>query len=255
MNDIEVELLDVNYLPDYVEAEEQRQANEIVRQTNETTRQANEITRQANEQNRIALYNELEEKKQSGYWKGDKGDPGEDGFSPIVTTSKTGKTTTLTIEDAEGTKTATILDGDDASVDVQVNGTSIMSGGVANLLTKKPYNANTNKLATVKDLTEWSVASDKDDFITFFGANAKSYGFNLSNDDETRYYTIYADKTSDMVSVGSSGKITLEGNAVTISNVVTPVNGGDAVNKSYVDGLVGDIGTALDLINGESVGD
>ena len=144
---------------------------------------------------------------------------------------------TINNESILGSGNITIQSGGSAT-DVQVNGTSIMSGGVANLLTKKPYNANTNKLATVKDLTEWSVASDKDDFITIFGANANSYGIELSNDDRTRYYTIYADKTSDMVSLGSSGKIILEGNAVTISNVVTPVNGGDAVNKSYVDDAI-----------------
>jgi hypothetical protein len=45
--------------------------------------------------------------------KGDKGDPGNDGFSPTVETSKVGKTTTITITDAEGTSTATILDGAD----------------------------------------------------------------------------------------------------------------------------------------------
>lgn len=44
---------------------------------------------------------------------GVKGDSGTDGVSPIITTSKTGKTTTLTIVDADGTKTATILDGAD----------------------------------------------------------------------------------------------------------------------------------------------
>lgn len=47
--------------------------------------------------------------------KGDKGNAGEDGFSPIITTSKEGKTTTITITDATGTSTATILDGEDGS--------------------------------------------------------------------------------------------------------------------------------------------
>ena len=45
--------------------------------------------------------------------KGDKGDPGNDGFSPTVETSKVGKTTTITITDAQGEHTATILDGAD----------------------------------------------------------------------------------------------------------------------------------------------
>jgi hypothetical protein len=45
--------------------------------------------------------------------KGDKGDKGDDGFSPTVTTEKVGKTTTITITDAQGEHTATILDGAD----------------------------------------------------------------------------------------------------------------------------------------------
>ena len=45
--------------------------------------------------------------------KGDPGEPGQDGFSPTVETSKVGKTTTITITDAQGEHTATILDGAD----------------------------------------------------------------------------------------------------------------------------------------------
>lgn len=44
---------------------------------------------------------------------GSKGDTGNDGFSPTVTTSKTGKVTTITITDANGPHTATINDGAD----------------------------------------------------------------------------------------------------------------------------------------------
>lgn len=52
MNDIEVEVYDVDYIPDYKEHEEERQANELVRIANETTRQANEATRVSNETTR-----------------------------------------------------------------------------------------------------------------------------------------------------------------------------------------------------------
>lgn len=52
MNDIEVTVYDVNYLPDYVEAEEERQANEAIRIANENTRQTNEATRVSNETTR-----------------------------------------------------------------------------------------------------------------------------------------------------------------------------------------------------------
>ena len=41
------------------------------------------------------------------------GADGDDGFSPIITTNKVGKTTTITIVDATGTKYATVLDGAD----------------------------------------------------------------------------------------------------------------------------------------------
>lgn len=53
--------------------------------------------------------------------KGDKGDPGtngingQDGVSPVVDVSKSNKTTTITITDINGTKTATIYDGADGT--------------------------------------------------------------------------------------------------------------------------------------------
>lgn len=66
--------------------------------------------------------------EQKASLKGDKGDTGaagkdgidgkdgadgKDGVSPLVSVSKVGKETTIAITDAEGTKTATILDGED----------------------------------------------------------------------------------------------------------------------------------------------
>ena len=46
---------------------------------------------------------------------GDKGETGEDGYSPTVAVSKSGKVTTVTITDKDGTKTATINDGADGA--------------------------------------------------------------------------------------------------------------------------------------------
>ena len=46
---------------------------------------------------------------------GPKGDKGDDGISPIISVIKTGKRTTITINDAEGTKYAYIDDGIDAT--------------------------------------------------------------------------------------------------------------------------------------------
>lgn len=93
---------------------------------------------------------DLEAKREADYWrgaKGDKGDKGDtgakgdkggqgvqglqgvqgvkgdDGVSPTVSTSKTGKVTTIEITDAQGTHTATVNDGESVEV-VQSTGTS-----------------------------------------------------------------------------------------------------------------------------------
>ena len=46
---------------------------------------------------------------------GQDGEDGKDGVSPTITTSKSGKTTTIQITDADGTKTATVVDGSDGA--------------------------------------------------------------------------------------------------------------------------------------------
>lgn len=109
MNDLEVTLeqntdfqttvYDINYLPDYVKAEEERRANEIIRISNEQNRQSNELLR-------VALYNDLEEKKEQDYWRG----------NGIVSTTKTGTsglvdTYTITYDDGE-TDTFTVTNGE-----------------------------------------------------------------------------------------------------------------------------------------------
>lgn len=43
--------------------------------------------------------------------KGDKGDPGTDGFSPIATATRTGNTVVISITDANGTTSGTVYDG------------------------------------------------------------------------------------------------------------------------------------------------
>lgn len=72
-------------------------------------------------------------------YNGEKGDTGatgpqgEDGFSPIATVSKVGTEATITITDKNGTTTAKVYDGVGSISDVKVNGTSVVSGGVANV--------------------------------------------------------------------------------------------------------------------------
>lgn len=66
---------------------------------------------------------DLEAKREADYWRGTKGEKGDDGVSPTVTTSKTGKVTTIEITDADGVHTATVNDGESVEV-VQSTGTS-----------------------------------------------------------------------------------------------------------------------------------
>ena len=93
-----VDLPPINYIPGYKEAETQRRANEEIRQSNE--------------EDRISLYEDVEQKLESGYF------DGEDGYSPTATVSKTGKVATITITDKNGTTTATVSDGQDSSGDM-----------------------------------------------------------------------------------------------------------------------------------------
>lgn len=65
---------------------------------------------------------------------GEDGEDGEDGISPTVSVSKTGKTTTVTFVDRNGTKNATLLDGENGNDGVGISGmkqttTSTEDGG------------------------------------------------------------------------------------------------------------------------------
>lgn len=50
--------------------------------------------------------------------------------------------------------------GGGTSTDVQINGTSITSGGVANILTNTAYNSSTNKIATMSDVVNATLLSN-----------------------------------------------------------------------------------------------
>ena len=76
----------------------------------------------------------LAEAKASGEFDGEKGDPGDDGFSPTVAISEITKGHRVTVIDAEGDHAFDVLDGEDGSVtDVKVNGTTVVTDGVANI--------------------------------------------------------------------------------------------------------------------------
>jgi hypothetical protein len=97
-NNIEAEatVYPIDYIPDYVKAEQERRENEAIRISNETTRQENELSR-------IALYDDLEYKKETDYWRGDKGDTGA---TPVITANAS-VTSTVGTPSVVVTKTGT----------------------------------------------------------------------------------------------------------------------------------------------------
>lgn len=83
------------------------------------------------------------------------GADGADGFSPIATVSKVGDTATITITDKNGTTTAEIHDGSGGGgtvTDVEVDGTSVVTGGVAEIdLTGKSDVGHTHTKSAITD--------------------------------------------------------------------------------------------------------
>lgn len=64
---------------------------------------------------------------------GTNGTNGQDGFSPTATVTKSGTVATITITDKDGTTTANVYDGTGSITDVKVDGSSVVSGGIANI--------------------------------------------------------------------------------------------------------------------------
>lgn len=134
---------------------------------------------------------------------------GVQGVSPTINVSKSGKVTTLTITDANGTKTATINDGVDG-----VDGSSGTSAGEYELLGTSPQkiqDAGTVKLACSEE-SSYQVQSDTVvDFDILNGSVAsgsviKEEGvYKLSyNSSASAWYSTYAEMTVDGLTVGTS---------------------------------------------------
>ena len=166
--------------------------------------------------------------------KGDKGDAftyadftptqlealkGENGVSPTVTLSKEGKVTTLTITDVGGTKTATINDGKDAVVDSELSETSTnpVQNKVVYMVDRKVDRCVSVDAQTLSDTLKARARTN-------IGAGTSN--FSGSYNDLTNTPTI------DMAMSDTSEN--------TVQNKII---------KAYIDGLVGDVDTAINQIN------
>lgn len=166
--------------------------------------------------------------------KGDKGDAftyadftptqlealkGENGVSPTVTLSKEGKVTTLTITDAGGTKTATINDGEDAVVDSELSETST--------------NPVQNKVVYMVDRkVDRCVSVDAQTLSDTLKAQARTnIGAGTSN---------FSGSYNDLTNTPTIDVVMSDTSENTVQNKII---------KAYIDGLVGDVDTAINQIN------
>lgn len=166
--------------------------------------------------------------------KGDKGDAftyadftptqlealkGENGVSPTVTLSKEGKVTTLTITDAGGTKTATINDGKDAVVDSELSETST--------------NPVQNKVVYMVDRkVDRCVSVDAQTLSDTLKAQARTnIGAGTSN---------FSGSYNDLTNTPTIDVVMSDTSENTVQNKII---------KAYIDGLVGDVDTAINQIN------
>lgn len=166
--------------------------------------------------------------------KGDKGDAftyadftpaqlealkGENGVSPTVTLSKEGKVTTLTITDAGGTKIATINDGKDAVVDSELSETST--------------NPVQNKVVYMVDRkVDRCVSIDSQTLSDTLKAQARTnIGAGTSN---------FSGSYNDLTNTPTIDVVMSDTSENTVQNKII---------KAYIDGLVGDVDTAINQIN------
>lgn len=166
--------------------------------------------------------------------KGDKGDAftyadftptqlealkGENGVSPTVTLSKEGKVTSLTITDAGGTKTATINDGKDAVVDSELSETST--------------NPVQNKVVYMVDRkVDRCVSVDAQTLSDTLKAQARTNIGAGTSDFSGSYNDLTNTPTID-VAMSDTSENTVQNKTI----------------KAYIDGLVGDVDTAINQIN------
>ncbi len=157
---------------------------------------------------------------------GTNGKDGADGVSPTITTSKSGKVTTITITDKNGTKTATVNDGADGKDGT--NGTNGKDG-------KTPVKG-----------TDYFTASDKAEMVNSVKNDFEENGLAVGADggDAT---VIRKNHVALISSTGEGAYMTSEGKGsisfydsdtddnVILSNIAEPDGYYDAANKGYVD--------------------
>ena len=144
--------------------------------------------------------------------------------------------------------------------DVKINNTSILSSGTANIATEGTYNASSNKIATMSDVssaTSGFITTTHSEQSEYDGSmNWGAYGLNTSvvDTNEINGCSISAQPTSLWLSVDDNDNqksayiqlqqsdntqtITLKGDTVQLYPNYTPSSNDSLVNKKYVDDAI-----------------
>lgn len=223
---IVVRLEDINYIPEYKIEEQQRRINEVERQENEAERQAHETER-------IALYEDMQEKLETGYFNG------EDGYSPSASVSKSGNTTTITVTDKEGTTTALVLDGVDGTdgsdgQDAKINGVNTLTIEAGSNITLEQEESTLTISSTGGGTSDYSDLSNKPKINNVeLSGNKTTSDLGIDIPDVSDFITKDVNnltnytKTSDLSTVATSGSYEDLSNKPTI-----PTKTSDLTNNS-----------------------
>lgn len=178
--------------------------------------------------------------------KGEKGDPGEQGlpgqngedgqpgFSPIATVSKSGDTATITITDKNGTTTATVKDGSDASITIdptptQNSNNAVSSGGVYQAIASIPAPAPeifwcTYGTTTASEIQE-ALDAGKVPMVSYTSSNSEGIYIYIHKYSDIHYFLCWQDNTKRQITVNgtswSLSSVALQGTNYKISSTAS----------------------------------
>lgn len=113
--------------------------------------------------------------------------------------------------------------------DVQVNGTSILSSGVANIVTNTAYNSSSNKVATMTDITN-AVPNNSN----WVNGSATGSVRTVGSKEESSTYTIGVDAVAEGHSTKASGYAAhAEGYATSASGMASHAEGYSTASGNY----------------------
>ena len=149
-----------------------------------------------------------------------------------------------------------ITDDPDPVADVKVNGTSVVNNGEANLVTNTAYNASSNKIATMADIsggTVTSVGITNGGGLSVSGSPITSSGsITIGHSNSVTAQTTQAVYP---IKIDANGHISAYGSAVTIPTVTSSYSstGTNAVNGTAVNAALQTLDSSISATSGQAI--